>query len=276
MTDTSVEDSPMAKMGSGIGNMMVMGTVHDLMRGHQVKMDVYSYHYYNGISERLAGMMPTGHWPAEAAHTDEYLQVAPGICYMNIPARDKYVPGGEMWVTESGDAGGGGDTWASTYLDVLRTLNELGSFCTLTDGVIFHNTLASSDYGFLQHGSFDPRPNYFAALLWNRLMGSECYRVDAPQTEGAHVYCHNAKDGRGNYCYLIINNSLTEETLVYVPKHSYQYVLTGRDGMRSKVMSLNGGDLVLDGNNSLPNLEGSHVDDGTFYLPAGSCAFVVV
>ena len=98
MTDTSIEDSPMAKMGSGIGNMMTMGTVHDLMRGAKVPMDVYSYHYYNGVSERLAGMMPTGHWPAEAAHTDAYLQVAPGICYMNIPARDKYVPGGEMWL----------------------------------------------------------------------------------------------------------------------------------------------------------------------------------
>jgi hypothetical protein len=221
-------------------------------------------------------MMPTGHWPAEAAHTDEYLQVAPGICYMNIPARDKYVPGGEMWVTESGDAGGGGDTWASTYLDVLRTLNELGSFCTLTDGVIFHNTLASSDYGFLQHGSFDPRPNYFAALLWNRLMGTECYKFDAPQTEGAHVYCHNAKDGNGKYCYLIIINSLTEETIISVPKDSHIYTLTGENGMRSKTMCLNTRPLTLYPDNSLPILDGTHVDDGSFHLPAGSCTFVVV
>ncbi|MCD7858314.1 MAG: hypothetical protein LUG55_11105 [Clostridiales bacterium] len=72
------------------------------------------------------------------------------------PFRDKYVPGGEMWVTESGDAGGGGDTWASTYLDVIRTLNELGGFAAVTKGVIFHNTLASSDYGFLARQVFDP------------------------------------------------------------------------------------------------------------------------
>ena len=180
LTEEADKDSPMATMGAGMGNMMPMGTVHDLMRGHQVKMDVYSYHYYNGISERLASIMPKAHWPAEMAHSDMYLAVAPGICMANTKARDTYVPGGEMWVTESGDAGGGGDTWASTYLDVLRTLNELGSFCTITNGVIFHNTLASSDYGFLQHGTFDPRPNYFAVLLWNRLMGNECYKVDAP------------------------------------------------------------------------------------------------
>ena len=150
---------------------------------------------------------------------------------MNIPARDKYVPGGEMWVTESGDAGGGGDTWASTYLDVLRTLNELGSFCTITDGVIFHNTLASSDYGFLHHGSFDPRPNYFAVLLWNRLMGNTCYAVEAPQTEGAHVYAHSRKDGKDGYCYLVINNSLTEETTVSLSSDAELYSLGGESGM---------------------------------------------
>ena len=276
LTDEADKNSPMATMGAGMGNMMPMGTVHDLMKGHQVKMDVYSYHYYNGISERLASIMPKAHWPAEMAHSDMYLAVAPGICMANTKARDTYVPGGEMWVTESGDAGGGGDTWASTYLDVLRTLNELGSFCTITNGVIFHNTLASSDYGFLQHGTFDPRPNYFAALLWNRLMGTECYKFDAPQTEGAHVYCHSAKNGLGKYCYLIINNSMTEETIISVPKDSHIYTLTGNGGMRSKTMCLNERPLVLYPDNSLPILDGTHVDDGCFHLPAGSCTFVVV
>ena len=239
-------------------------------------MDVYSYHYYNGISERLAGMMPTGHWPAEMAHTDAYLAVAPGICYNNLSARDRYVPGAEMWVTESGDAGGGGNTWASTYLDVLRTLNELGSFCTLTNGVIFHNTLASSDYGFLQHGSFDPRPNYFAALLWTRLMGDTCYKADNPGKEGAHVYAHSRKDGKEGYCYLVINNSMTEETTVSLPKDAELYVLTGESGMRSKVMCLDCLPLVLGEGNALPSLEGTKVPAGDYALPAGSCSFIVI
>jgi hypothetical protein len=238
-------------------------------------MDVYSYHYYNGISERLMSMMPTGHWPAEAAHTDEYLAVAPGICYMNLVPRDKYVPGGEMWVTESGDAGGGGDTWASTYLDVLRTLNELGSFSTLTNGVIFHNTLASSDYGFLAHGSFDPRPNYFAALLWTRLMGESVYACENPNTTGAHVYCHSRKDGKDGYAYLIVNNSLTDATTLELPREAELYELSGNGNMRSKVMYLNGAPLTLGENNALPALDGKKVA-GTVEIAPGSCAFVVV
>ena len=119
-----------------------------------------------------------------------------------VPLRDKYVPGGEMWVTESGDAGGGGDTWASTYLDVFRTLNELGGFATVTNGVIFHNTLASSDYGFLAREVFDPRPNYFAVLLWNRLMGTTVFDTKEEIREGAHVFAHSRKDGKDGVCLL--------------------------------------------------------------------------
>ena len=275
MVDDNANDSRLSEMGSGMGNMMKMGTVHDLMRGAEVPMDVYSYHYYNGVSERLMSVMPTGHWPAEAAHTDAYLQVAPGICYMNLSARDKYVPGAEMWVTESGDAGGGGDTWASTYLDVLRTLNELGSFCTLTNGVIFHNTLASSDYGFLQHGTFDPRPNYFAALLWTRIMGNESYACENPNVEGAHVYCHSRKDGKDGYAYLIVNNSLTDVTTLELPGEGELYELSGNGNMRNKVMYLNGEPLVLGENNSLPALDGKKVS-GKVEIAPGSCAFVVV
>jgi hypothetical protein len=274
MTDDN-PDNPMAKMGAGMGNMFKMGTAHDLLRGHQVKMDVYSYHYYNGISERLAAMMPTGHWPAEAAHTDAYLQVAPGICYMNIPVRDQYMPGAEMWVTESGDAGGGGDTWASTYLDVLRTLNELGSFCTLTNGVIFHNTLASSDYGFLKHGTFDPRPNYFAVLLWTRLMGDTVYYCGNPNTDGAHLYCHSRKDGKEGCVYLLINNSLVDATTVELPKEAMLYELSGNGNMRNKVMYLNGKSLALGDNNELPCLCGEKVE-GTVSIAPGSCAFIVI
>lgn len=275
MVDEDKGDSRLKEMGSGLGNMMRMGTAHDLLRGHQVKMDVYSYHYYNGISERLASIMPSGHWPAEMAHTDAYLQVAPGSCYMNIPARDQYMPGAEMWVTESGDAGGGGDTWASTYLDVIRTLNELGSFSMLTNGVIFHNTLASSDYGFLQHGTFDPRPNYFAVLLWTRLMGDTVYACGNPNVEGAHLYCHSRKDGKEGYAYLLINNSLTDETTLELPKAAKLYELGGNGNMRNKVMYLNDKPLTLGENNELPCLCGKDVE-GTISISPGSCAFIVL
>ena len=180
-----------------------------------------------------------------------------------------------MWVTESGDAGCGGNTWASTYADVPRTLNELGEFSTITSGIIFHNTLASSDYGYLKHGTFEPRPNYFAVLLWNRLMGKTCYSTGEKNVEGAHVYCHSRGDGKDGYAYLVINNSWTENTAVELPTPAEAYVLSGKSGMRSRTMCLNGKELVLGEGDELPTHEGKRVE-GKLTLAPGECAFILI
>ena len=266
----------MKSAGAGIGSMMKMCTTDDLMNGSQIPLDVFSYHYYNNVSERLGSMMAGMRWLANEAHTDAYLNVAALNARTYAPLRDKYVPGGQMWVTESGDAGGGGDTWASTYLDVLRTLNELGSFATITDGVIFHNTLASSDYGFLQHGSFEPRPNYFAVLLWNTLMGTTIYYCDNPDIEGAHIYCHSRKDGKDGCVYLIINNSLIDTTTVELPCNADIYTLSGNGDIRSRVMYLNGKPLAINKNGELPELNGKKQKAGIVEFEPGTCSFIVM
>ena len=251
-----------------------MGT-EKLLIGAKEKMDVFSYHYYNGVSERIAAGIRFVHWPAKKAHSEAYLDAAAYCARAAAKVRDKYMPGAQLWVTESGDAGGGGDTWASTYLDVLRTLNELGVFATISDGVIFHNTLASSDYGWLRHGTFEPRPNYFAVLLWTRLMGTTVYDAEEPIREGAHVYCHSRKDGKEGCVYLVINNSLTEPTTVELPGEAVCYTLAGRDGMRSTVATLNGRELVLGEGDTLPDLSGETVS-GKVELAPGSCTFLVL
>ena len=178
-----------------------------------------------------------------------------------------------MWVTESGDAGCGGNTWASTYADVPRTLNELGEFTTVTDGVIFHNTLASSDYGFLKHGTFVPRPNYFAVLLWNRIMGTTAF--DASEVaDGARIYAHSRKDGKEGVAYLVVNNT-NEAISVELPKEADVYVLAGETGLRSRKMTLNGNVLELGENDELPALAPVKAE-GTVEIAATNCAFIVL
>ena len=258
--------------GGGMAAGFQMVTTEQLLGDYKSPMDVFSYHYYNGVSERGAAM--GGHWPYEACLSEQYLAVAANCARQYVARRDRYVPGGQMWVTESGDAGCGGNTWASTYADVPRTLNELGEFCTVTDGVIFHNTLASSDYGYLKHGSFLPRPNYFAVLLWNRLMGKTCYDTGLENQEGAHIYCHSRKDGKDGCVYLVINNSQTETTTVELPSAAQVYALTGKTGLRSRTMCLNGKELVLGENDQLPALEGTEIS-GKVEIAPGGCTFIV-
>jgi hypothetical protein len=260
-------------VGGGIGSAFEMITTDQLIGDAEEKIDVFSYHYYNGISERGAAM--GGCWKADKALTEQYLKVA-GVCARHYATvRDKYVPGGQIWVTESGDAGCGGTTWASTYLDVPRTLNEFGEFATVTDGIIFHNTLASSDYGYLAHSTFVPRPSYFAALLWNRLMGQTVYDCGAV-SEGAHVFAHSRKDGKDGVAYLVVNNSLTETTTVELPKEADVYMLSGDGKLRSRVMLLNGRKLVLGENDEMPSLEPMKVEAGTLEIAPGNCTFIIL
>ena len=208
--------------------------------------------------------------------SEEYLGAAAHTARCFLSYRDKYAtPGGEMWVTESGDAGAGGHTWASTYAEVIRTLNEIGSFVTVTDGVIFHNTLASSDYGWLKHGTFVPRPSYFAVLLWKRLMGNTVYASGEAIRPGAHVFAHSRADGKEGKCYLVLNTSWDEASTVELPGEGTAYILAGKTGMRSRTMTLNGEELVLGENDELPALTGKKVS-GTVELAPGSCAFFVL
>ena len=271
-------DVVFGKGGGGVENVARESCgCDDLLGGTTEPVDVFSYHYYGGVSERLASVMPTAHWLPEEANGEDFLNVPISFCNTYKKFRDKYCPGGEMWVTESGDAGGGGDTWASTYLDVLRTLNELGGFSKETRGVIFHNTLAASDYAFLERIVFNPRPNYFAVLLWNRLMGTTVYDTKEAVREGAHVYAQSRKDGKEGTCYLLINNSETETTTVEVPVDGTIYTLAGKDGnKRATVMTLNGRDLVLGEGNELPDLSGAPVSAGTIELAPMTCTFLVV
>ncbi len=272
---TEADASGASEKSGGVENLSQNNaTTAMLMEDAQEPLDVFSYHYYNGISERLEMIMPSMHWPADSILSEAYLAVAANTAKSQCGNRDKYCPGGEMWVTESGDAGGGGNTWASTYADVFRTLNELGTFATITDGVIFHNTLASSDYGFLKHGTFDPRPNYFAALLWTQLMGTTVYNSGIEIQEGAHAFAHSRKDGKDGVAYLIINNSETEVTTVELPKAADCYVLSA-DKIRATTMKLNGRDLVLDEGNELPDLS-PVVMEKELVLPGATIAFVIL
>lgn len=155
-------------------------------------------------------------------------------------------------------------------------MNEIGEFASVTNGVIFHNTLASSDYGWLKHGSFGPRPSYFAVLLWKQLMGDTVYASGEAIREGAHVYVHSRKDGNPGYVYLVINNSWTETTTVELPKEAEVYALTGNGNMRSRTMLLNGKELVLGENDALPEVAGVSVPAGTLEVAPGGCTFIVL
>ena len=231
--------------------------------------DVFSYHIYGGISERGASF--GRHWDADEAASDAALDVADAARRYYEPLRDRLCPGVPLWVTESGDANCGGNTWGSTFLDVFRQADELARFAQAApDGALFHNTLASSDYGLLDQDDFSPRPNWWLLWLWRQLVGDGAYDPGRLGLEGSagegrpHVYAF-ARDGHILGVTLVaINNSQVDELVLDLPVASERFTLSSAAApvfgfvstgqLRSGEALLNGEPLKLGEEDRLPNL----------------------
>ncbi len=122
-----------------------------------------------------------------------------------------------FWNTEPADAACGGNPWANTFLDTFHYLDQLGRLAKQEVKVVAHNTLVASDYGLLNEKTFEPKPTYWAALLWRRLMGSTVLESGVPIRDGLHLYAHCLRGSSGNVAVLAINNSRTQPTSIAVP-----------------------------------------------------------
>jgi hypothetical protein len=188
--------------------------------------------------------------------------------------RDRYEQGKLVWITETADSACGGNPWASTFLDSFRFLDQLARMARQGISVVFHNTLASSEYGLLDQNTFTPRPNYWAALLWRRLMGSTV--LDAgPLQPGLHVYAQCLRDHAGGVTLLAINLSQTETKIIKLPTAADIYVLTAPK-LETGQVQLNGRELRLSSGDGLPDLQGKRVQAGRIDLKPASITFLAV
>ena len=236
--------------------------------------DVYSYHHYAAASIRCAAMGPQTQTTADAALSEEWLSLPDKSNNFYVALRDRNQPRKAVWVTEIADAACGGNPWAETFLDSFRYADTLGRLAKGGVSVLFHNTLASSEYGLLQWKTFEPRPNYWTALLWRRLIGTVV--LDAgPSREGMHLYAHCLRGHPGGVAVLAINNSRTEIGTVRVTASSERYTLTA-DMLQSKIAKLNGGVLQLGANDELPSLVAVSEPAGPIRLGPASITFLAM
>jgi heparanase len=189
--------------------------------------------------------------------------------------RDRYDPGKPLWITETADAACGGNPWASTFLDSFRYLNQLGSMAQHDVQVVAHNTLDASDYGLLDENTLMPRPNYWAALLWRKLMGTTVLNPAVPRTPGLHVYAHCLRDTSGGVAILAINANRAASQSIRLPMSAERYTLTATTLMSTQVQ-LNGKQLDLGTDDALPRLQGTHIPSGLITFSPASITFLAI
>lgn len=228
--------------------------------------DIYAYHFYGGVSKRCGGNQT-----AESVLSEKWLSKTEPALEFYKKSRDKYTPEAPIWLNETAEAACGGDPLASTYADVFRYLEQLGRLAQKGVQSVMHNTLCRSEYALLEHDTHNPRPNYWAALLWSKLMGTDVYETSAI-APGVDVFAHSLKNKPDGRTVLIINTNASEVS-VKIPDNANQYLLTA-DELMTKKIKLNGLELKLTDKEEVPVLKGQKVKAGSITLPAHSIMFL--
>jgi hypothetical protein len=247
----------------------------DILKATGPVFDAFSYHFYGAVSQRCAGMSLTAGTTAAAALSEEWLSRTLRTEAYYAGLRDKFVPGRALWLNETADAACGGNPWGSTFLDSFRFLNQHGSLAQRGVQVIAHNTLASSDYGLLDQKTYAPRPNYWAALLWRKFMGTTVLNPGPSPAESLHLYAHCLRGVPGGVALLAINADRAAAHSVDLATEAQRYTLTA-DKLEDTRVQLNGSELRLGSNDDLPPLSGLPTQPGRLTFAPASITFLAI
>lgn len=250
-------------------------TSESILKATGPVFDIFSYHSYGAVSSRCAMLGSAAGTTQEAALSADWLSRGAGNEAFYAALRDKYEPGKPIWNSETGQAACGGDRWAKTFLDAFRYLNQLGSLARAGVQVQMHNTLNASDYGLLDEGTLEPRPDYWAALLWRRLMGTTVLDPGPSPSANLHLYAHCLRGQPGGVALLAINADKDTEQTLQLPIGGERFSLTAAD-LTSSTVDLNGKQLELGPDDALPVLHGFGVHSGTITFAPASITFLTL
>lgn len=148
-------------------------------------------------------------------------------------------PWASAWVGESGGAyNSGGHNVSNTFVDSFWYLDQLGMAAKHHTKVYCRQTLIGGNYGLLDTNTFVPNPDYYSALLWNRLMGKEVLEVVNSNAPHLRCYAHCTKDKAG-VTLLLINLSRQNQYRINMESTAYTSSEVGekKDNKNSKSLA---------------------------------------
>jgi len=257
---------------------MNMLKTEDLLKATGPAFDIFSYHSYGAVSKRCAAMGASATTTPGAALSEEWLSRVDRIEAFYASLRDQFDPGKPLWNTETADAACGGNPWASTFLDSFRYLDQLGRMSKRGVQVNIHNTLASSDYGLLDENTLAPRPNYWAALLWRKLMGTTVLNPGASPAPSLHLYAHCLRGQPGGVALLAINADRTASQSLELSTAAERYTLSvpSARNLEDTHVQLNGAELKLGANDELPAFTSEPTGSGHVTFAPATISFLAI
>jgi hypothetical protein len=264
-------------IGEGGSLLIPMGSgmlkSEDLLKATGPVFDIFSYHFYGAVSQRCAMLGAAGQTTAAAALSEEWLARADNADTFYAGLRDEFEPGKPLWITETAEAACGGNPWASTFLDTFRYLDQHARLAKRGVQVIMHNTLASSDYGLLDENTLAPRPNYWAAWLWRKLMGTTVLDPGPSPAPSLHLYAQCLRDRPGGVALLVINLDRAASQSLELAGPAERYTLSANDLLDTTVQ-LNGRELRLGADDAMPELAGERTRSGHLTFAPATITFL--
>jgi heparanase 1 len=240
-------------------------------------LDLVTWHFYPQESMRcpisLRGAAPTTLLdPDNLDEIDRWADAVDG-------ARGK-IP---AWLDETGNAQCGGAPGVSdTFASSLWWLDELGKMARRGTPVVVRQSLSGADYGLLSEPALEPRPDYFASLLWRRLMGPRALAVTFKRRllrAYAHCTATGAPQARAGAVTMLFINLDAQPVSVALDgtrSDASELYLVSATSLTAPQASLNGVPLTVDGDGKAGPLAAVAGAGDTITLPPRAYAFVLL
>lgn len=234
--------------------------VEPFLRHSQQPPDIVTWHYYPQQSRRCwsATRRASPERLLEPAYLDEFGRWSEH--FLDMIDDQEMRPSVELWLGETGGAQCGGEPGVSDrYASSLWWLDQLGMAARSGQPVVVRQTLVGADYGLLDPTTLRPRPDYWASLLWKRLMGTRVLEVTA-QASNPHlrVYAHCHADGSGRPVVFALNLTQSHQLALQLAgqgEGGELFEVTAR-GLQAETVLLNGMPLQQLPSGALPELRG--------------------
>jgi heparanase 1 len=237
-------------------------------------VDLLTWHFYPQESARcpVAVRAASTSMLLDPEHLDEIDRWADDV----EKARATDAPRAQAWLDETGNAQCGGAPGVSdAFVGSLWWLDELGKMARRGTPVVVRQSLTGADYGLLAEPSLDPRPDYFATVLWRKLMGTRVLATAVTGPSRLRTYAHCSATHPGAVVLLAINLD---------PRQPMTLSLDGAGGARTvwrvtadrlgaRTARLEGRPLTVSAEGDLPPLGGSPERGGSLVVAPASYLF---
>lgn len=220
-------------------------------------LDVVTWHYHPQQAEDC----PVQSRPAapevmlDPVHLDEvalWAEAVEALAALHVPHADVWL--GETANARCGGAAGVSDTWASSFwfLDQLGLLARRGQPRMVRQG------LAGGADGMLDGATLQPRPDYWAALLWRTTMGDRVLEaVSGDPALRIYAHCHPQGDGAVSVLAINLDAERTVDVGVAgLSSRNMRVHVLEADALDSVELRYNGEPLVFGDDLVVPTLEG--------------------